>query len=65
MMTEHTVYRPEIPERRRRDARRRRQARRLLLLADGVHFTLAGQERLAEHVLAAIEKDWRPSEPPP
>ncbi len=33
-------------------------------LSDGVHFTLAGQERLADHVLAAIERDWRPSTAP-
>jgi len=29
-------------------------------LADGVHFTVAGQQRLAEAVLADIEKDWLP-----
>jgi hypothetical protein len=30
-------------------------------LADGVHFTVAGQERLAKAVLKDIEKDWLPS----
>ncbi len=29
-------------------------------LADGVHFTVAGQERLAKAVLGDIEKDWLP-----
>ena len=29
-------------------------------LADGVHFTVDGQQRLAEAVLKDIEKDWLP-----
>jgi hypothetical protein len=29
-------------------------------LADGVHFTVAGQQRLAKAVLADIERDWLP-----
>jgi hypothetical protein len=29
-------------------------------LADGVHFTVAGQQRLAKAVLKDIEKDWLP-----
>jgi len=30
-------------------------------LADGVHFTVAGQQRLAKAVLKDIEKDWLPN----
>ncbi len=29
-------------------------------LADGVHFTVAGQQRLAKAVLKGIERDWLP-----
>jgi hypothetical protein len=30
-------------------------------LADGVHFTVAGQQRLAKAILKGIEKDWLPN----
>jgi len=33
-------------------------------LADGVHFTVEGQQRLAKAVLKDIEKDWLPAGPP-
>ena len=33
-------------------------------LADGVHFTVEGQQRIGKVVLAAVEKDWWPDGPP-